>query len=192
MRRGAENLRASCCRSSRPGHFSSAKTRSSKMTSSGSSTHLEQGARLWRTPRRICCRAARVVSSPMAAEPAHGTARAGEGVARVRGALCRAPACAPSLLQEASEAQRTMATLGNRCNRADRPMNSDISFSFCFPLRKGVRGVPFATLPTAAPVKGARQLRTRASGSARTSLPDAHASSLCSADVRTASSYSRL
>ena len=36
------------------------------MTSSGSSTHLEQGALLWRTPRRICCRAARVVSSAMA------------------------------------------------------------------------------------------------------------------------------
>ena len=45
---------ASCCLNSLPGHFSSAKTRSRRITSSGSKTQREQGARLWRTPSRIC------------------------------------------------------------------------------------------------------------------------------------------
>ena len=62
---------ASCCLNSLPGHFSSAKTRSRRITSSGSSTQREHGARLWRTPSRICCSAAFVLSSMVCPRGGH-------------------------------------------------------------------------------------------------------------------------
>eukprot|EP00964_Phaeocystis_antarctica_P161985 scaffold135336_cov163-Phaeocystis_antarctica.AAC.1 len=41
------------------------------MTSSGSNTQREHGARLWRTPSRICCSAAFVLSSMVCPRGGH-------------------------------------------------------------------------------------------------------------------------